>query len=254
MMTGVYPFVHATQEREMHEPNATTRRDFVGRLTTGAIALGTGVVSTPAAAFAASHTPDESVAAQKWDNSWLNGIKGNHAQIFDMPAPNGGFGLLHVQNYVDTYKDALGMSYPKVVAIVSLYGMSTLLAFNDAMWAKYHFGDVLKVNDRTTRAVALRNVFAAAGMAGAPLGADYAFEIPGTSSIASLQSRGARFILCNNALNFWVARLAAGSGGNATTIRNDLLAHTLPKVVLVPAMVIAFNQAQAAGASYMFLT
>ena len=238
----------------MHEPDATTRRDFVGRLTTSAIALGVGAASTPAEAFAASPLPGESVAAQKWDNSWLEGIKGNHAQIFDMPAPNGGFGLLHVQNYIDTYKNALGLSYPKVVAIVSLFGMTTPLAFNDAMWAKYKFGDVLKVNDRTTKAVAIRNVFAAAGMAGAPLGADYTFEIPGTSSIASLQARGARFILCNNALNFWSARIAAGSGGNATTIRNDLLANTLPKVVLVPAMVIAFNQAQAAGASYMFLT
>jgi hypothetical protein len=238
----------------MREPDATTRRDFVGRLTTGAIALGVGAALTPAAAFAASPTPDETAPAQKWDNSWLNGIRGNHAQIFDMPAPNGGLGLLHVQNYVDTYKDALGMSYPNVVAIVSLYGMTTPLAFNDAMWAKYHFGDLLKVNDRTTKAVALRNVFDAAGMAGAPLGAEYAREIPGTSSIASLQSRGVRFILCNNALNFWVGRLAAGSGGNTTTIRNDLLANTLPKVVLVPAMVIAFNQAQTAGASYMFLT
>ena len=253
MKTGVHPFVHTVQEREMHESNATTRRDFVGRLTTSAIAVGVGA-AVPAAAFAASPTPDETAATQKWDNSWLSGIKGNHAQIFDMPAPNGGFGLLHVQNYIDTYKDALGVAYPKALAIVSLYGMTTPLGFNDAMWAKYHFGDVLKVNDRTTKSVALRNVFAAAGMAGAPLGADYAFEIPGTSSIASLQSRGVRFILCNNALNFWVARLAAGSGGNSTTIRNDLLANMLPKVVLVPAMVIAFNQAQAAGASYMFLT
>jgi hypothetical protein len=236
----------------MHEHHTTTRRDFVGRLTTSAIALGVG--SAPAAALAASATLEEPVAGQKWDNSWLNGIKGNHAQIFDMPAPNGGLGLLHVQNYVDTYKDALGIAYPKALAVVSLYGMTTPLAFNDAMWAKYHFGDVLKVNDRTTKAVALRNVFAAAGMAGAPLGAEYTFEIPGTSSIASLQARGVRFILCNNALNFWVGRLAAGSGGNTTTIRNDLLANTLPKVVLVPAMVIAFNQAQAAGASYMFLT
>ena len=238
----------------MHEPDTTTRRDFVERLATSAIALGFGAAAAPAAAFAATSTVDETIAAQKWDNSWLNGIKGNHAQIFDMPAPNGGFGLLHVQNYIDTYKDALGVAYPKALAIVSLYGMTTPLGFSDAMWAKYHFGDVLKVNDRTTKAVALRNVFAAAGMAGAPLGADYAFEIPGTSSIASLQSRGVRFILCNNALSFWVARIAAGSGGNATTIRNDLLANMLPKVVLVPAMVIAFNQAQTAGASYMFLT
>jgi len=238
----------------MREHNPTSRREFVGRITTGAIALGVGAASTPAAAFATTPSSDESVVAVKPDNSWLNGIKGNHAQIFDMPAPNGGFGLLHVLNYIDTYKTELGVDYPRALAIVSLYGMTTPLAFNDAMWAKYHFGDGLKINDRTTKAVAVRNVFAAAGLAGAPLGADFAFEIPGVSSISSLQARGVRFLLCNNAFNFWVGRLAAGSGGKAADIRRDLEANMLPNVVLVPAMVIAFNQAQAAGASYMFLT
>jgi hypothetical protein len=237
----------------MQNVNPTTRREFVGRITTGAMALGVGAASTPAAVLATTPGLDES-AAEKWDNSWLNGIKGNHAQIFDMPAPNGGFGLLHILNYIDTYKTELGVSYPSALAIVSLYGMTTLLAFNDSMWGKYKFGELLKVNDRATKSAAVRNVFAAAGMAGAPLGADFAFEIPGWSSMSSLQSRGVRFILCNNAFNFWVDRLAFGSAAKAAEIRRDLEANMLPKIIIVPAMVIAFNQAQAAGASYMFLT
>ncbi len=237
----------------MQEHNSTTRREFVGRLTTGAIALGVGAATSPASAFAGTDSIPQ-VAPPTWDNTWLNGIKGNHAQIFDMPAPNGGFGLLHILNYIDTYKEALGLSYPKVVTLVQLYGMTTPLAFNDAMWAKYQFGKALNTNDRATKAAATRNVFAAAGMAGAPLGADYAFEIPGAVSIASLQSKGARFLLCNNAFNFWVGRIASASGGKSADVRKDLEGNMLPKVILVPAAVIAINQAQTAGASYMFLT
>ena len=233
--------------------NPTNRRGFVERLAAGALAVGVGAAASPVTALA-SVPSDRPSAELKPDLSWLNGIKGNHAQMFDMPAPNGGFGLLHILNYFDTYKDAFGLSSPDVLAIVSLYGMTTPLAFNDAMWEKYQFGKSLNVNDRATKAAAIRNVFAAAGMAGAPLGADYAFEIPGAVSIASLQARGARFLLCNNAFNFWVGRIAAGTGGKAADIRKDLEGNILPKVILVPAMVIAIGQAQNAGASYMFLT
>jgi len=73
------------------------------------------------------------------------------------------------------------------------------------------------------------------------------------SAIEPLQARGAVFILCNNALNFWVGRLAAGGAGKAETIRADLLAHLLPKVVVVPAMVVAISKAQEKGLTYKYL-
>ena len=237
----------------MHEQTATNRREFVERLATGALALGVGAAASPSAALAAS-MQDTTIGLAKPDNSWMMGLKGNHAQMFDMPVPNGGFGLFHVLNYIDTYKSDFGLSYPNVIPIVSLYGMTTMLGINDAMWAKYQLGKALNINDRATKAPATRNVFAIAGTAGSPIQADSPIEIPSMASIPSLQARGARFILCNNALNFWVGRIAAGGGGNAADIRKDLLSSMLPKVTLVPAMVIAVSQAQAAGATYMFLT
>ena len=95
-----------------HAPN---RREFVGRLATTAVAVGIGAAAAPGAldaeeikAMRAATGPGPSV---KPDNSWLQGIKGNHAQIFDMPAPNGGFPLLHVRNYMQTYQSAFEMTY-----------------------------------------------------------------------------------------------------------------------------------------------
>lgn len=232
------------------------RREFVGRLATTAVAVGIGAVATPGvlgaeeiSAMRAATGPGPSV---KPDNSWLQGIKGNHAQIFDMPAPNGGFPLLHVRNYMQTYRTAFEQSYPHVLAIVGLYGFTTPLALNDAMWAKYGFGAVLGVNDRATRAAATRNVFASAAD-GELLAAEGRIDIPGDSSMVALQALGTRFIVCNNALNFWVARLAAGTNRPAAEIRSELDANMLPQVTIVPAMVIAMNQAQAEGASYMYL-
>jgi intracellular sulfur oxidation DsrE/DsrF family protein len=235
---------------------AHNRREFVGRLATTAVAVGIGAVAAPGTLDAEEITAMRAATGPgptaKPDNSWLQGIKGNHAQIFDMPAPNGGFPLLHVRNYMQTYQSAFEMTYPHVLAIVGLYGFTTPMAFNDAMWAKYRLGAASGVNDRVTKAAATRNVFASAAE-GELLGAEARIDIPGDSSIAALQAIGTRFIVCNNALNFWVARIAAAVNGQAAEIRSELEANMLPRITIVPAMVIAMNQAQAEGASYMYL-
>ncbi|MEX0908629.1 MAG: hypothetical protein WDZ58_02595, partial [Gemmatimonadaceae bacterium] len=108
------------------------------------------------------------------------------------------------------------------------------------------------VNDRVTKTAATRNVFAAAPE-GEFLGAEARIDIPGDSSMAALQALGTRFIVCNNAINFWVGRIAAAVNKPAAEIRSELEANMLPRVTIVPAMVIAMNQAQAEGASYMYL-
>lgn len=232
------------------------RREFVARLAGTAAAVGIGAVATPGVldadeirAMRAASAPGPTV---KPDNSWLQGIKGSHAQIFDMPAPNGGFPLLHVRNYLQTYASAFEQRHPHVLAIVGLYGFTTPMAFNDAMWAKYRLGAASEVNDRVTRAAATRNVFASAA-AGELLGAEARIDIPGDSSIAALQAIGARFIVCNNAFNFWAARIGQATNQTPAAVRAEMEANMLPGMIIVPAMVIAMNQAQAEGASYMYL-
>ncbi len=230
------------------ESKGSSRREFVERLATGALAIGAGGASFPAIASAATQAPPAP------DDSWLKGIKGNHAQIFDMPAGGGGFPLLHVRNYLGTYKSAFNMVPPHVIAIVSLYGMSTPLGFNDAMWAKYPFGKVTNTLTRDSKTPVTRNPFAAAAPGTQAMGIDGApIDVPADATISALQGAGARFIMCNNAFNFWVGQLAAGGAGKAPDLRAELEKNMLPGVIIVPAMVIAFNQAQAEGASYMYL-
>lgn len=67
------------------------------------------------------------------------------------------------------------------------------------------------------------------------------------ASIESLQKRGATFIVCDNALNIFAGLLGKARGLDAATVYQDLKASILPGVILVPAMVVAIEQAQRAG-------
>jgi intracellular sulfur oxidation DsrE/DsrF family protein len=228
----------------MNEVPAPKRREFIGKVAAGAVALGLG--GSISQAFASPSMHSDVTPSDKW----LGSVTGKHRQFFDMPNHENGMGLLHVRNYLNTLRDTYSVKNPAATAVVSLYGMSTLMGFNDAMWTKYNLGTVLKVMD-AAKNPATTNVFAAApagattlAVSGAPLG------IPADTSIAALQQRGAVFIMCNNAFNLWMGLLA---GDKAADARKDFEANMLPGVFLVPAMVVAINQAQMHGCSYMYL-
>jgi intracellular sulfur oxidation DsrE/DsrF family protein len=223
----------------------TDRRGFVGRVT-AAVALGAAGLSRTLEAS----TPATTVARQgqvSTSDAWVESLKGKHRQLFDMAEPEDGVGLLHVRNYLLTYRDAYHAGAGEVNALVTLYGKTTPLAFNDAMWAKYKFGAALDIKDPKTGQPTERNLFYHTQQ-----GDTLAFGFL-DSAMENLQKIGASFILCNNALNFFIQRLVAGGAGTAEAIRADLLANMLPGITLVPAMVIAINRAQEHGLSYMKL-
>ncbi len=222
----------------------TRRRDFLSRVG-AAVALGL-TARLPVPAALAAETPPDPDPVDTADK-WLDGLKGKHRQLFDMPAPNSGIPQLHIRNYMVTYREAYGLTEKDVNAVGTLYGTTTPLGFTDEMWEKYKFGAALKIDDPAANAPLVRNWFAHPKE-----GDPFAFGFF-DSSIEALQAKGVVFILCNNALNFWVGRLSKGGMGTTDEIRADLLAHMLPKVVLVPGMVVAINKAQERGLSYMYL-
>lgn len=231
----------------MSESPNSPRREFLGKLAAGAVALGlTGSVPT---AFAGELKLRSDVTPS---DKWLSALSGKHRQFFDMPNHANGMGLLHVRNYLNTLRDTYNAKHPDVTAVAGLYGMTTMLGFNDAMWEKYGLANPLKVMD-ASNAPAKVNVFykAPAGaqalsVSGAPI------PIPADSSISALQQRGAVFILCNNAFNVWMG-LLGGGGEKTAALRKEFEANMLPGVYLVPAMVVAINQAQTHGCTYMYL-
>ncbi|HJQ11464.1 MAG TPA: twin-arginine translocation signal domain-containing protein [Gemmatimonadaceae bacterium] len=230
----------------MSKASLPERRQFLGKLAAGAVAFGmSGSVSN---AIASELKLKGDVQPS---DKWLTALTGKHREIFDMPNHENGWGLLHVRNYLNTLRDTYKVTHPEVTAVATIYGMGTMLAFNDDMWKKYGLGNASKVMD-ASNAPATSNVFYKApggsnslSIGGTPI------PIPADSSISELQQRGTVFILCNNAYNVWMGLLAGGDATKAAALRKEFDANILPGVYLVPAMVVAIDQAQKHGCSYI---
>ncbi|HET9635715.1 MAG TPA: twin-arginine translocation signal domain-containing protein [Gemmatimonadaceae bacterium] len=230
----------------MSEALLPERRKFLGKLAAGAVAL--GVSGSVTKAFGSDLGSKSDIQPS---DKWLTAVTGKHRQIFDLPNHENGWGLLHVRNYLNTLRDTYHVTHPDATAVVTIYGMGTMLAFNDDMWKKYSLGNASKVNDMTN-APATANVFYKApggsnslAVSGTPI------PVPADASISELQQRGAVFILCNNAYNVWMSLLSGNDATKAAALRKEFDANMLPGVYLVPAMVVAIDQAQKHGCSYI---
>src|SRR6185312_10344635 len=126
----------------MSEASLPKRREFLGRIAAGAVALGLSG-SIPRAFAGVVRLSSDVTPSDKL----LTAVTGKHRQIFDMPNHENGWGLLHVRNYLNTMRDTYHVTKPDVTAVVSIYGLGTMLAFNDDMWKKYGLGGASKVMD-----------------------------------------------------------------------------------------------------------
>ena len=228
----------------------THRRGFLGRIVGAAAAFGVAAAVEPAEAQQAAGHDD-----------WIKGVKGTHRCLFDFPQHKNLMPQLHILNYLNTYQEAFKTTPGQVGAVGTFYSMgqqsSIALAFNDAMWAKYGLGEYLGLKDASGKAYT-RNVFnrvteadghlVMAAIQSPPIPA-LAPALPGLG-IESLQKMGTTFLLCANAFGGWCGELEARGKGKAPELMKDLQANMLPGVIMVPAMVIAIEQAQKAGIAY----
>jgi intracellular sulfur oxidation DsrE/DsrF family protein len=174
-------------------------------------------------------------------DAWLAGLKGKHRQLFDAASPNGGVPLVHVMNYYDTYNKAFSTPDRDVNGVLTFYGATTFYGLSDAMWEKYRLGEFLGDKDAKGTPFTTNPWRAKPTILG--------MTLP-QASIESLQDRGASFIICNNALQIFSGLVANARGLDAAVVYADMKANILPRVTLVPAMVIAIEQAQVAGLTY----
>ena len=215
--------------------------------------LGTMLGATTAAALPMTATNAVAVEIDQND-SWLAGIEGKHKCLFDFPAHKNGAGLVHIFNYITTYKAAYGIEADDIATIGTMYSIgpnsSVTMAFTDAMWEKYRLGEYQSLNDPATGKPATRNVFYKT-MDGDELPRVGAIGPFPDASVSALQENaGTVFLLCNNAMMAVSMDLARLGRGETDAIYADLKEHVQPGVHLVPAMVIAIERAQAAGITY----
>lgn len=219
----------------MTEPASNLpRRSFLG----GAAAAALGLAAAPALGAVVHGAVTSSTGNP---DAWLEALTGKHRSIVDMPEFHDGLPPVHILNYLNTYNTAYNVPDSDINVVGTFYGSTTLLAANDAMWAKYRLGELVGV-EGADGTPATRNPWRtsvnALGMTLAP------------ASIEALQRRGVLFIVCNNALNFFTGTIAQARGLDRAAVDADVRANLLPGVVVVPAMVIAIERAQAHGLAY----
>ena len=189
----------------------------------------------------AASTPEANASTQTADQpEWLAALDAPHRMLFDAGTPNA-VALVHTLNYYESWKAVAGVEDDDIDAVVTFYGGTTFHGLDDSMWSKYGLGEVMDQRDAAGDPYTINPWRTAPLFAGAEMA---------PAGIEALADRGTTFLLCNNALTFLSGQVAAARGLDAQTVYEDMKAHMLPSVTLVPAMVVAIDQAQQAGISY----
>jgi hypothetical protein len=155
--------------------------------------------------------------------------------------PNGGLGAAYALNFIDSTKEALGLSDADVTAVVCFRHRAMPLALDDAVWAKYRVGELLRVNDPKTNAPARRNPFR-----------DSVPLRPGLTYEQMMAQRGVIVTACNMALTVLSGMAGQQVGIPAEQAKRDWTAGVLPGVTIAPSGVYAVNRAQEKGCTYCY--
>jgi hypothetical protein len=209
-----------------------SRRSFISALTSLA---GVTTIQT-ASTQAATQVPAGS--ALNWDLGWIDELKAQHKQVFDMadadpaaePLP-----LRLPRNYLDAFRDVYKVEFPEVRTVVGISGRALPINASDRLWEKYALGERSKIMDPVTKKPAVRNVF----MDDSTLG------------VRALQARGTIFWQCNIALTAIAQQLAQARQLSVAEVRADLLAGLNTGVRLVPSHVMAMGLVQERGVTYV---
>src|SRR3970040_1393833 len=181
----------------------THRRGFLGTLAAAAAA---GLAALTPLGAAAAPTPrrgeSPSGAADPAFGAWLDRITGKHKMVFDAPEVNGGMAVVWPRVWLNGNNDNYGTTDAENSGVVVLRHAAIPLAMQDALWAKYKFGEVFSLKEGD--APATRNIFAK------PL----PLPLPGTG-VEQLLAKGVLFGVCNIALTIYSGAVAQKMGMDA---------------------------------------
>lgn len=225
--------------------SSTPRREFLGALTTGVATLGLAAFSDPQPASA--HAEPATSGSIGDADAWFNSIKGKHKVVFDATRPHELLPFAWPRVFLMT-NAATGTPEADNSVVVVLRHYAIPYAFEDRVWEKYKFGDVVKADDPTTGKPATRNPFAK------PKPGE--FKVPGVGDVAiginELQASGVKFCVCDVAMTVMANTMAPMMNLKAEDVKKDWLAGLLPGVQVVPSGVWALGRAQEKGCSYIF--
>lgn len=209
------------------------RRGFIGTVAVAAAGLGmVGLLPGHANAEAApSLTVDPQLEA------WFGKLKGKHRVVFDAPAVNSGMPMVWPRVYLLTMKGTYPSDEATAMVIARHEGLP--LALNDAIWAKYHLGEMFNIKNGD--APATSNPFA--NITTMPL--------PDIGTEGVLKT-GVLVGACDVALTMSSGAAAKKMGLDPKAVKAEWVAGLFPGVQVVPSGVMAVARAQEFDTSYVF--
>jgi len=230
-------------------PHPTPRRDFLARVaTTAAVVIASSAAATPLAAAAVAR--DDRVPGGRvspdFDDTWTQRVRdAKHRAVFDSPDIGDGLALEHAMVFMDNYHEMFGTSDAETVPVVVMRHGGTVMAVNDALWAKYELGEESKLEDPVTGKYATRNPFFRVDPD------DKRTELSPGASLSALTARGAILLACNRALMHFAVTAAKKRKLDVDQTRAEFRAALLPGVILQPSGIYAVTRAQEAGCTFL---
>jgi hypothetical protein len=232
-----------------------TRRSFMSSAAAGMTALGVF-----------SGLPHEGDAQLVWKTSeWklaefekLVKDPARIKQVYDVVQIADGKFLNNVKNSLNGLRFGFGVPEQQIKIAAALHGPANMLNYDDFIWEKYQIGAWLKVTDPTTEKAAIRNLFYKSTLMGKSASSndpDDRSSLFQDSSIETLQSRGVQFLSCHTATEEQARGLIKHNKltQQPEEIVREMLAHTVPGVLVVASMVAAIALLQAEG-HYTYIT
>jgi intracellular sulfur oxidation DsrE/DsrF family protein len=171
---------------------------------------------------------------------WLAALKGKHRQLFHSHE-NMVNGIFYATRFKTGYAKDYGVTPAEVDSVLAAHGRTGVVTYTDAAWEKYELGKMFDVKESPkSDKIATHNIFLKA----------MDEDNPG---VEDALNAGVVVLSCHNALLEMARGLAKDKKfGSVDEIERDLIASLVPRVVLVPAMVIAIERAQKQGCAYQY--
>jgi intracellular sulfur oxidation DsrE/DsrF family protein len=236
--------------------NRMSRRSFVSTAATSVAALAAMGTTVNSAEGQLVYTKSD------WKVSEFNQLAKSPAQVkqvYDVTQIAEGRFLNNIKNSLNGLHFGFGIPNEQIKIVAALHGAANMLNYDDFIWNQYEIGAWLKVNDLSTNQPALKNPYYAS-KAGAALhdrteDPDSRDSIYQDTSIQALQRRGVRLLSCHTAMEEQVPGLVAHQNlmQQPEEIVKEMLAHTLPDVLVVASMVAAIALLQT-DSHYSYIT
>jgi hypothetical protein len=221
----------------------TDRREFIGQIAASAM-LGAVPFSLENALRAAEPSV-AGAAAEPWDLTWVNRVKGKYRVVMDSPEISSGYGVWRASFWAKQYQDVLGAKPGDLSTVLVLRHNGIALAMQQSFWDKYGLGKLKNVKHPVTEEPTTLNPALLSSTRG---------EQPAQFDDFALDkfiARGGVALACNLALQDMIGLVQKTDGVSAEQARTQAIAAFVPGVILQPSGVFAALRAQDVGCNYL---